>query len=283
MKVDFNDNIKDDIIELINLIPCAFNQLKISKQIDDFENLNIRITDKTEFQCEIAFNNTILISELTIEMIWCMTYAHLTYYNLFCKGIKPDGQFIEFNNENWNISKEMLSKSIKWFTNNEPFSFSNSFPRTFRDDNEIGIIFKYALLFFLSHELFHVKFNGNYSTLIDEENKCDIEAIKLILNASEDKYYLYKAKGICVGLMILNIYGVHTNNYDGKSHPYSYDRLINNLKLFFGKENDKIWGLILAIFALHMTQKQIKQPRKEFDNFYDCIIEYKRILKKGKT
>jgi len=278
MRVEFSDNIKQDIRDLISSIPFDFRHLNAGKYIDSFEELNLRITENIGFQCEIAFNNTILLSQASIEIIWSITYAHFIYYKLYCKGIKPDGQTIELNNENWIIPKEMLTASTHALINNESFDFLDSYPRNFCDVNEIGKIFKYALIFFLSHELFHVKYYETYSDSLHEENNCDIDALKLILNSSGENDYLIKSKGICYGLMILNVYGIHTNYFDGITHPFTYDRLIKNIELFFGKENDKIWGLVLAMFALHMTEKGISQPTDEFETFHDCIIEYKRIF-----
>lgn len=278
MTVEFSDNVKNDLRDLMLSFPMYFRNLNADGQIETFEHLKLRITDNSEFQCEIAFNNTILISEITIEIIWYLTYAHLVYYALFCKGTKPAGQIMKLQSENWEVPKEMIKAAVNVLSNKSSFRFTENFPRNFYSDNEFGKIFKYTLLFFLSHELFHVKWYAMFNELLTEENNCDIDALRLILNSADDNDYLIKSKGVCLGLMILNIYGVHTSNFDGITHPYTYDRLINNLELFFGKESDKIWGLSVAIFALHMTEKQIPQPKNEFDNFFDCVIAYKQIL-----
>ncbi|PTB92935.1 hypothetical protein C9994_13465 [Marivirga lumbricoides] len=278
MTVEFSENIKSDLRDFMLSFPMYFRDLNAGRQIETFNHLKLRITDNNEFQCEIAFNNTILISETTIEIIWCLTYAHLLYYNLFCKGTKPDGQIMTLQSENWEVPKEMIKSAVNGLSSKSDFCFAENFPRNFYNDNEFGKIFKYSLLLFLSHELFHVKWNGKFKDSLTEENNCDIDALRLILNSADDSDYLAKSKGVCLGLMILNIYGIHTSNFDGITHPYTYDRLINNLELFFGKESDKIWGFSVAIFALHMTEKEIKQPKNEFDNFFDCVIAYKEIL-----
>lgn len=280
MNVEFADSVKKDLKDLVNSFPSHFRKLEVHKQVGEFDRLNLRITDKQGFQCEIAFNNTILISEDTIEIIWCLTYAHIIFYELYCKAVQPDGQIVSLKEDAWKIPKLMILSSVDFLISkpNSNFQFNEEFPRSFYDNNEYGVIFKYAMLFFLSHELFHVKWNGKFTELMMEENNCDIDACKLILNSLDDTDYLYKSKGVCFGLMILNIYGIHANNFDGKTHPYTYDRLINNLELFFGQENDKIWGVCVAIFSLHLTEKKITQPKTEFDNFYDCVIAYKQIL-----
>jgi hypothetical protein len=129
--------------------------------------------------------------------------------------------------------------------------------------------------------MFHIKHYNKFQELMLEENECDLDALRLILNSIEDADYLLKMKGVCIGLMIINVYGIHTGNYDGKSHPLTYDRLINNLKLFFGQENDKVWGFVVALFALHMTKEGLvneENNQKEFNTFYDCILGYKTIL-----
>ena len=278
MKIDFEKTIKINIIDLIQDIHDSYRELDAQSIIDDFENLSLKITDNPRFQCEIVFNNTILLSETTIEMLWSITYAHIEYYNIFCKNIKPNGQTLNLKHSDWDIGKQMLENTVSSLTRNIDLILPKNSPRPIFSNTEIGLVFKYTLLFFISHELFHVVNFNKFENLIDEENQCDIDAIQLLLKSSEDSNYLNKAKGICYGLMVLNVYGIHTKNYDGKTHPYTYDRLIGNLELFFNKENDNIWGPAVAMFALHMTENNIEQPNEEFENFYDCILKYKEIL-----
>jgi hypothetical protein len=278
MEIQFTQNTKEDIKELISSIIEELKILTIEEYVDFYEDLIIRITDSDEFQCELAFNSCILLSEKAIEAIWLICYAHLTFYTLVCQGTKADGQIIQLNDEDWKIPKEMLSIATAFLSKNESLIFSNSYPRTFNKNTQLAKVFKYALMFFISHELFHVKYNGIYENLIEEEDQCDKSALDLILKTIDSDDMEFKSHGVCLGLMILNVYGVHTNNFDGTSHPYTYDRLIDNLAIHFDSEN-KIWGLAVAIFALHMTEKDIQQPKIEFENFYDCILEYKKILK----
>jgi hypothetical protein len=276
MKVEFTDSISSDIVELASSLPALLISIK-PDGVSRFDDLTIKITDSHKFQCEIAFDSYILISQRTLEIIWSLNYAHLYFYNTFCKGLQPQGQWLELKGEEWNNIKPQLSWAVG-ASKGSADPFLSKFNRDFFSDNCYGKVFAYTLLYFISHELFHIVHSKESHTIIEEERNCDFSATNFIINGLSDDYYLERAKGIALGLIVLNVYGIHSSNYDGKTHPFTYDRLIENLSLIFGKENDKIWGFVMALFSLHCTEKGISKPTEEFENFYDAMQGYKKLL-----
>jgi hypothetical protein len=275
MKVEFNENIREDIRALFSSTINLLDEIEVVGS-NKFDNITICVTADDDFLCEIIFGQLIRISQKTIDIIRALDMAHLTFYDIFCKGVKPDGQYIKLEDSKWDFSKKMLS----WGVDNLKENSAGGCP-DFKSKNESDDFiqaFKYSLLFFISHELFHSVNNGKFEEPIVEERQCDYDATMFLMNALNDKDYLLRAKGVTLGLMLLNVYGIHSNDFDGYKHPFTYDRIINNLSLIFGPENDKIWGFVVALFALHLTEKGIKQPTKEFENFYECMIGYKEIL-----
>jgi len=278
MNIEFAniETIRQDIKELISSIPAFFREIS-PYELDRFDHITIRVVSDDVFRCEIAFNSQVIISQKTIEIIWALNYSHLYYFDTFIRSEKPDGQSKNLKSRDWKLIKKQLSwgvDSLKGYNLKQNSKFNRQFFR----NNNYGLIFNFSLLFFISHELFHTINKDISQEIIVEEKMCDFDATNFIMNSFSDENYLEKAKGICLGLMLLNVYGIHSGNYDGKTHPFSYDRLIENLELLFGKENDKIWGLIVSIFSLHFTHENIEQPKNEFVNFYDCILEYRNIL-----
>ena len=151
------------------------------------------------------------------------------------------------------------------------------------DEHAIIEITLCTIAFFLHHELAHIKFvNNKFNHSIDEEWACDEEAIKVILEGTTGAEFNKRAFGISVGLLLINGIGTETKFYDGIEHPFTYDRLFLNLEKNID-ENNKIWGWVVAMLALHMTNANIPQPNTVFENFYECAKEYRNLLEKHST
>lgn len=276
MKVEFEDDVSADIVELISELPALFQEIKPAG-LNRFDGITLSISNSNNYQCEIVFGSYIRLSQKTIEIIWSLNFAHLYYYDFFCKGIMPEGQLLKLESPGWDLVKPQLS----WAVNNlngQPSDYLKTFTRNFFRNNSYGIIFSYTLIYFIAHELFHTIHSDSFDELILEEKQCDYDATNFIINAQVDKEYIERSKGVALGLMMLNVYGIHSSNYDGKNHPFTYDRLIENLSLCFGKDNDKIWGFVVAMFALHLTNQNFEQPINEHENFFECMLSYKKIL-----
>ena len=278
MIIEFEENIKEDIKIMVLDLESKLENIKPTG-IEKFEEITLSINSNEFYQCEIIFGSTIRISQKTIEILWSLNYAHLYFYEHFCKGVLPEGQTITLNEEKWGL----IIPQLEWAVNNLNginSDFSESFNRDFKNTNSYGLISGYSLLFFISHELFHTLNSKKFNEILEEENQCDFDATMFIINALSDIDYIERSKGVALGLMMINVYGIHSENYDGKTHPFTYDRLIDNLSLCFGNENDKIWGIVVAMFALHLSNKRIQQPTNVHDNFYQCMLSYKKILEK---
>ncbi len=280
MKIEFKENVREDIKKSVNSAISLLDDIKVQGS-NRFDDITICITSDDDFLCEIIFNQLIRISQKTIDIIRALSIAHLSFYDIYCKGVNPEGQNIELKDSKWDDSKTMLT----WATDNLKQSTFTELPICKREieTSEFVDAFKYSLLFFVSHELFHSVNNGKFEQPIEEERQCDFDATLFLMNSFSDNDYLLKAKGVALGLMLLNVYGIHSDDFDGYKHPFTYNRIIDNLSLIFGPENDKIWGFVVALFALHLTERGIKQPTKKFENFYECIIGYKEILESSIT
>jgi hypothetical protein len=283
MNIEFSENINVELKRMMYPISTLLDNRESDIQAV-LDRTLLRVNESEEFQCDNAADyNCIFLSKTTIEVLWLMAYAHVKFYDVYCKGHKMDGREYILNNSKWKLSKRMLNWVKNTIEKNELTTFeSNNFPKYSCRKDGINIVFQYALLFFISHELFHIKFANKYSTpSIKEEKECDFKATNLILNSFDDKDYLYRAKGVCIGLMYINMIGVYKKYYDGETHPFTYDRLINNLRNHFGKENDKIWKFIVAMFALHLTNAGLVSVEKNISpskNYQRATLKYKQIL-----
>jgi len=113
---------------------------------------------------------------------------------------------------------------------------------------------------------------------LEEEIKCDEDACNQILNIPPGVIFDKRAMGIATGLLIMISDGIKEKKFTQDSHPYSFNRLIDNLARKVESSNDYVWGWVVGILALHFTNSSIAPPKLEFDNFYDTALAYKDIL-----
>lgn len=246
----------------------------------DLKDVTIVVSDANGWICEtfVGFN-TIRINLKVLQVIYAYCYAYYTFYNKVCKGVKPNGQYIEMAGQpDLTIVRSMLT----WATNNltakidTNYYDDTSFPILSTD--QVDFIFQLyvgAVSFYIMHEVMHLALGQEPS--IEEEKQCDFNATAFLLNINRNGKET-NAKGVAVGLTLINALGMHTGNYDGTTHPFAYDRLLNCLTKHCDHDSDSVWDWIVALFALHMTENRIPQPKEEFDNFYDCVVKYRNIL-----
>ena len=267
---------------ILRIAPEKFNEIK--SHIADVELI---ITDNEDWDCKTSKDwKVIFLSRKSIEIIWAICYGYYQFYTNICNGVQPDGQKVDISDNDKLFSARIL---LTWAFNHLTKKEINEIPQGVpsiadkiqRDSDEHAIIeiTLCTIAFFLHHELAHIKFaNNQFKNPIEEEWACDEEAINVILNDANEAEFNKRAFGISVGLLLINGIGTESKFYDGLEHPFAYDRLVLNLEKKISKENDNIWGWVVAILALHMTNANIPQPNTVFENFYQCAKGYRSLL-----
>lgn len=274
-------SIKDAIL---NIAPEKITQ--IERQTSDVELI---ITENEKWYCEALSGwKVIRLSRKSIEIIWALSYGYFQFYTTICNGVQPIGQKVDVSgNEKLLSARKLLIWAINNLTEKEISEIPQGAPSIAdkiywgSDEHAIVEITLCTVAFFLHHELAHIKFaNEIFENSIDEEWACDREAINVILKDANEAEFNKRSFGVSVGLLLINGIGTETKFYDGIKHPFAYDRLFLNLKDNIDEENDKIWGWVVAILALHMTNASIAPPKTVFANFYQCAEEYRNLLEK---
>ncbi|KQX09888.1 hypothetical protein ASC72_21645 [Flavobacterium sp. Root420] len=140
-------------------------------------------------------------------------------------------------------------------------------------------LFDTVLAFYYFHEVGHLLAKDlPFDNSISEEVFCDDFSIDLLLSNCKTDELKWRKRGIALGLTLMNVIGMHTGFYDGLDHPFAYDRILNSLEKKIDKDDDELWGWVTALFALHMTENNIEQPTKEFENFNQAVTVYRNIL-----
>lgn len=260
--------------------------IEIESHTSDVELI---ITDNEDWDCKASKDwKVIFLSRKSIKITWALCYGYYQFYNNICNGVQPNGQVIGVaGNKKLSSARKLLTWAFNNLTKKEISEIPQGVPSIAdkiywgSDEHAIIEITLCTIAFFLHHELAHIKFaNNEFNHSIDEEWACDKEAIKVILEGMNEAEFNKRAFGISVGLLLINGIGTETKFYDGSEHPFAYDRLFSNLENNIDENNDKIWGWVLAMLALHMTNANIPQPKIVFENFYECAKEYRNLLEK---
>jgi len=271
--------IKDAIY---NIAPEKITQ--IERHTADVELI---ITENENWYCEALSGwKVIRLSRKSIEIIWALSYGYYHFYINICNGVQSNGQKVDITgNEKLISARKLLTWAFNNLTKKEISEIPQGVPNIAdkihwgSDKHAIIEITLCTIAFFLHHELAHIKFvDDKFNHSIEEEWACDQEAINVILKEANEAEFNKRAFGVSVGLLLINGIGTETKFYDGLKHPFTYDRLFVNLENNVDEENDKIWGWVVAILALHMTNANIAQPNTVFDNFYQCAKEYRSLL-----
>ena len=293
MNIDITSKLDFPSAKIIPKLPELFTKIAPEKRnqiLNDTKNVTFNVTDGDEWRCEALKNyGLIVISRKTVEIVWAFCFSFYTIYKELLNNVKPEGQYINMlDKPELKTARDLLTWGIDNLTKKErsdlsgDFSFINDKPRYGSDEHVILEITLCTLAFFLHHELAHIKFAGiSFKSTIQEEEKCDIEAAKVILETSNKAEKEKRCFGVSTGLLLINSIGFKTKNFDGIEHPFSYDRLINTLVKFVN-EDDKIWSWTVGILSLHLTNYGIEQPKEEFDNFYKCVIKHKALIEEYK-
>lgn len=273
----------EDIV--FNIAPEKYENI-----VKDTDEVQLIVTDNNEWDCKASPDwRVIFISRKAIEVTWALCYGYFKFYTQLCNGIKPNGQVLSLKE---NINLDAAVKLISWaFENLTDKQKISEIPQGIpsigdtiqkgSDEHAILEITSCTIAFFIHHELAHINLNDvKFDNPIGEEWACDKRAIDLILSDADEEEFNKRAYGISVGLLLINGIGTETRFYDGIEHPFAYDRLFINLKNHIDKENDKIWGWVVAILSLQMTNVQIPQPNIIFDNFYQCAEKFRDLLEK---
>ena len=289
MNIDITSKADFPSAKIIHKLPELFTKIAPEKEtqiLKDIENVNFNVTDGDEWRCEAIVNyELIVISRKTVEIVWAFCFSFYTIYKELLSNVKPEGQYINMlDKPELKKARDLLTWAIDNFTKKNKSNLSSDFscindnPKYASDEHVILEITLCTLAFFLHHELAHIKFSGNsFSSINQEEERCDFEAAKVILEISNNAKKEKRCFGVSTGLLLINSVGFRTKIFDGKDHPFSYDRLINTLIKFVDKD-DKIWSWTVGILSLHLTNYGIKQPKEEFDNFYQCVVKYKALI-----
>lgn len=248
----------------------------------------LRILDVDRWLCQTQFG-AIQISTRTLEVTWAFCYASWVFYARVVMGKKPSGETVDLTKRR---DVQPALRLLDWAMNAMgseagPF-WPEDLPRPpvevalASDEHVANELTLLALAFYLHHELAHTYLDaGATENMLAHERACDEAAAAWLLgvpdlpNEVRDK----RALGVAVGLLLITANGLWTGRPDGVVHPFGFDRLVETLESHVMVDDETVWGVVVAILALHTTRARLSTPSGTYDTFHAAARAYRDPLK----
>ena len=232
----------------------------------------------------------IQLSRRVVEIFWVASYAYITFYSKVIQVVKPTKkQYIDLT-QNEDVAKAM--RLLKWgyenLVNKEDIPWPDDLPRPIPNpeqgsmENVADELCLFAVAFVLHHELAHIRLEHSASNGgVELERETDYAASDWILNhdlSEKDMKFIKRGLGIAIAFEVMTAYGIYTGKYGGKTHPYSYDRLVHTLRRYISDPDHLVWALLVSTIKLHLDNKKIAVPDVIYESFYECVNAYADVL-----
>lgn len=280
-------------------------------------DLKFRTLDKVHKKSPVALvieKKEIRTSIPFLEYLWSTAYFYFTYYH----------EYVDFaeqkRTESFDPNKNYFCKiawDLKvWASDNLKNSenetvWPNDLPTPSVDDNKsnkdirlnknghrkleryilnANEAFLYAIAWMFHHELAHYSFKHSgfecQGIGTEEENKADIDAVKMILKKKNDETQIANCTlGIVIALLSLQAYDAESSPSPAiKVHPEAFERLYNCLdnipKL---EDNHKIYSFCICIIqhqlADYFNDDLVQQEKTLKGTFHELLIKFSRHFK----
>lgn len=293
MKIIFPDGKTHTMWALMEAIPEIVGEMLPAEPSDDdkvlrkaIDNLELEVTGGKKFVLHASPGGRVVISNRTLEFLWSFTNAITSIYTKHLAGEKKQAEMVSLeDDEEMTMPRAMLS----WMHSFEAAVGCRDYERDFpipdphaspdSIDGKALHLVRHVIRFVLLHELAHVAFeiDGNApADLLEEETQCDLRAIAWMQfrKPLTEVDYRRTKTGSAIALLFVAAIGIESGNYDGISHPIVYHRPIDTLDARFGRKEHGVWGLCLAVLALHCGNVGIKVPWEKmgYDEFRDAVV-----------
>ena len=258
---------------------------RLEQLLEKSDQLALTIADSNVFRCEAwpSFK-AIVISSRVVELAWAFSYAYWEIYRVAFAGRQLDGGIVDLH------AFAALGSALhllRWAhgslvgAHEEPWPKGcprpAALPVTDSPEQVADELSLCSIAMYLHHELAHT-YVPRVPELgaFEEEQFCDMAAADWILSGatlSEDVLQK-RALGVSVGMLMLTARGLaHGNRPDGV-HPAGYERLVEVLSSRVPEGQEAVWGMVVGMLALHISDVGLPAHNVPYDRFRDAALGY---------
>lgn len=268
---------------LVNIAPERASQFD-----KEFAEFTLEYVDDQKWICNVDTEKKFIrISRMVMEVLWCISYAHVIFYVKIVQGRKVlTPQEIDLHNDP-ELSKALLLMSWAlraWLKPSASSDWPEDLPRPL--DNPPNESWEHiandcclaAAAFIVHHELAHIRLmHPRGPSTLDRERDADIAAADWIMHEcgdTKDMRFIKRLLGISQALILTTVYGVYTGDYGDTSHPRDFDRLFNTIRRFLSDRDHIIIAFTMSVLKLHLDNAGIVLPQEEFSDFQAAFTTY---------
>ncbi len=270
---------------LVNIAPE--NKARFEREYPDFI-LEYIDTGKWIIEAD-TYTKKILLSRRVVEIFWAVSYGYTTFYTKVVQG-KKIIQKTEINlHKDEEVKNSMLL--LKWiyesWLNTEDNPWPSNLPKPIENpqkgtrENVADELCLCSMAYQIHHELAHIRLLHSGGSTIDIEKEADAEATDWLLNHPLDEWdykFIKRALGIAIAFEVLTARGIYSGNFGGRTHPYSYDRLYQNLDKYINDPSHIVWAFLASTLKLHLDNKKIETLEVVYTDFKECVNSYMNLL-----
>jgi len=271
---------------LVNIAP------ERDKEFDSvYADFDLEYVDSPRWICSVdTATRHIRVSRRVVEVMWCASYAYTVFYVKKVQGkgmmvqrsidlhsdpeVAPAMMLLQWAYENWMNGADTLwpAELPHPVESPEQGSFAHV-------ADELCLC---AMAYILHHELAHIRLGHIAGRIgLEEERDADYSAADWVMHSSlrqDDPKFVKRALGIAVALEVMVTRGVHTGNFDGITHPPSYDRMVHTLQRVITDVNHLAWCVVAATLKIHLDNSRVAIPDRTYTTFMECVEDYADVL-----
>lgn len=291
------EHMKSPIRYIMNYIPDALINIapeNLNRFETEYADFSLDFVDTKIWQLEVdTVFKKIYISRKVVEIFWAVSYGYMTFYQRIMSGkLITEPTTVDLNEDPEVLkSMQLLNWIYKSWINNDSEDWPEQLPKPLENPSIDSMekvadeLCLCAVAYLLHHELAHIRLLHKGESEIEAEKEADFEATEWLLNHNipeDGMRFIKRAFGIAISFEVLTARGIYTGDYGGINHPYSYDRLFNNLDRYINNPTHIIWAFLSSVLKLHLDNAKIETSYDVFDNFKQCVNSNIDLLSKLK-
>jgi hypothetical protein len=283
--IEATDSSIQYLLEAASMSPAAIAPERLPQLQEKYQDIDLVISDGNKFLSD-AFPNikSVRLSRRVVELAWAFSYAYWEIYQEVFNGRQLNGEAID-----WNAFDNLLPalQLLRWAQQGLTGEHEDDWPETLpkpdpnrpcnssehvADEMALCVVAMY-----LHHEFAHINIVPESSLdRIEEERFCDSSAADWILCSPDlgSDVLQKRAMGVAIGMLMLTVRGMSRGSTVDGVHPQGYERLVDVLKDRLPADQRAVWGVVVAMLAIHVNDSRMPANPEAYEDFRDAALGY---------
>ena len=283
--IEVTDSLIQYLLEVASVSPAAIAPERLPQLQEKYQDIDLVISDGNKFLSDAYPTNKIVrLSRRVVELAWAFSYAYWEIYQGVFNGRQLNGEAID-----WNAFDNLLPalQLLRWAQQGLIGEHEDDWPATlpkpdpnrpFNSSEHVADEMALCVVaMFLHHEFAHIIVDPEITlNRIEEERLCDSCAADWILCSPDlgSDVLQKRAMGVAIGMLMLTVRGISRGSTVDGVHPQGYVRLVDVLKDRLPADQQAVWGVVVAMLAIHVNDSRMPANPEAYNDFRDASLGY---------